>query len=478
MKKQSNLIFMAAAMFGASVFAAPFVSAVNPYGIEYTGGEPLSAENVQIDPDLVEDLTTLMQVDDISVVPSNSERIQQGYIIDSGTCYPFYYVAVTNDTFVRPEDSVSFALSRDQYIAKVDLKNVVLDNAANGKTVSVGMTPIHSYLWGGYPVYSDAECHESVEGISTVLLPENMRIFTELNITLFKKTDTENPFVTRGLYFGLTDIDAAQSFKVLNDDNALAKGNMYALNEEGLQKQGVENAARNMYVESGHYIYSENYVNGEWTNLGLPSTANVYTILSDSTQEEGLDIVFGFAGTAASGIEYYASQLKVTYVSDENGEITGIELEKVIVDDNPSGTTEKPKEGYELSHWIADVDVKLEDGTTIKKGDPITSKQILDVVVRSDIEFTAIHQPAPEEEPEPEPEEGSTEKPDDEPTEEPDEDEEEDKDKYIAPPNTGASTSGEANAALITTSIIGIMLGALIIALLPRLTHKKLGFDK
>lgn len=293
-------------MLAAPALMSLAVSAANNYDIEYSGGEPLGAQNVQIDPNLVDGLVSLMPVENITVEPSSSTRIQHGYIEDAGSCYPFNYVAVSNDALITQQDNISFTLMSDKYVSEVDVKNIVLDNMPDGKAVAVGMTTTQSYLWAGHPIYSDAECQDSLSTVAAMLPEQDERVFSELNIKVYKKNNLMTPFVVDGLYFGITDIDAAQSFKILNNRDILVKGNMYSLNAEGLQMQGAENVARNMYVEGGRYIYSENIVNGEYEPLRLPNTANLYVGLDATVQEEGLDIVFGFAMAAASGIEYYA----------------------------------------------------------------------------------------------------------------------------------------------------------------------------
>ena len=108
---------------------------------------------------------------------------------------------------------------------------------------------------------------------------------------------------------------------------------------------------------------------------------------------------------------------------------------------NPLGTKQTDKKGFELLYWKADKDVTLSDGTKIKAGEKIETAQIAKIVVSENIKLTAIHKKLP------------------------------------AAPDTGAFT-GSTNATLISISVIGVLGGALLIALLPKLTHKKVNFKK
>ncbi|MBQ3476124.1 hypothetical protein IJH26_01265 [Candidatus Saccharibacteria bacterium] len=412
------------------------VFATNTYNINYAGGEILGSDNVQIRPELIESLVPLFNTDDVNISLSNSSKWQTGYLSSEG-CHKFSYLKIDSN---NTGNGVSATLSNDKYTIDVAFNGVELEGNTDDKGYTVGFVEKMGLVWGGYQVYSDAECTNKVDGVERALISEDVRIFVRMNIKLHKKGSSEI-YKTNDMFFGITDIDAAQSYKILNSGNELTSGNMYAKSAEGLQKEG--SSLKNRFVPSGNYIYSE-FDDGK--DFAMKGDNNVYVKLTSETQSDGLDIVFGFAEAAASGVEYYNKQYKVAYVSDDNGKITGIKKEDVLSGNNPTGSTQEPNEGYEFTHWTADVDVTLKDGKVIKAGEKITEAQIKQVVVTQDIEFKAYHSP-------------------------------ELKPEEPAAPNTGASTE-ELNATQIVVSVLGIGLGALMIGLLPYLNRKKIGFNK
>ena len=420
MKNKHIASFTAAMLLGISSFVAPQAFATGPYGITYTSGhtagEELGSDNVTIDAELVNGLTSLITFDDTPVArPTDTNKWRTGYMIDSGACREFYFFTIDSDTQVDESDGLGYIVSNDQYDIEVNIKSVASENLGN-KTTTFGFRERNGYFYGGFRAYADSECTQNFDDITTSSIwaknDTNAQVFAELDIKLHKKGE-ESIFKSRDLYFGLTDIDAAQSYKVLNPSNLLEKSNTFAKNAADLQPDPSVTDLRNRYVADGNYIYSE-YLNGiDNPTVSGPRIANIYIKLNEATQADGLDIVFGFANTAGSGIEYYAKQYTIVYESDENGEITGITSERIIAGKNPDGSEQQPNDGYAFKSWIADVDVELTDGATIKAGDPITSEQILQVIVNQNITFTAVYETIPDEGPENEPE---------------DEDEDEDKD--------------------------------------------------
>ncbi len=85
-------------------------------------------------------------------------------------------------------------------------------------------------------------------------------------------------------------------------------------------------------------------------------------------------------------------EVEVLYKTDGNGEISGIPSEKQLYGRNPSGSEEIPNQGYVFSGWMADSDVVLTDGSTIKSGTLMRSTDVKNVVLTQDrITFTAIN---------------------------------------------------------------------------------------
>ena len=218
---------------------------------------------------------------------------------------------------------------------------------------------------------------------------------------------------------------------------------MYAASESVLQDSSVDVDLNNMYVASGHYICSE-FGDVEHDEKMLSDfKSNVFVKASIEAQREGLDVVFGFAGAAGSGIQYYARQYVVKYASDENGIISGVNTEDIISGNHPSGSSTTPNEDYEIDYWIVDKNVALTDGTEIKAGKYITPEQIKQVVVNENLVFTAIHKT----------------------------------ESNIAVPDTGLFT-GAANAEQVVILLAVVLIGIPIVGSLPKIFHKKIGFKK
>lgn len=79
----------------------------------------------------------------------------------------------------------------------------------------------------------------------------------------------------------------------------------------------------------------------------------------------------------------------VEYKASSNGKITGTTKEAIFTGLNPHGTTTQADPKYKFNKFTADKDVKLKDGSIIKKGDKITKSQLKQAVITEDITFTA-----------------------------------------------------------------------------------------
>lgn len=443
MKNTKNLASIALCLLGATLSSANVFAAgdATEYRIDYTGGTELQ-NSVNIDPELIEGLTPLIQHSRSNLEVSDSPLWQDGYI-ESGGCSPYKYFTAANDEDINQDSNLKITLYNDKYAADVQFTGVSIDHPATDVSAyAIGVTSLYGYLEVGYPVFSDSQCENRVDGVKVLSLQGDSKVFVRTNISV-RYLDANKPLISNGLYFGLTDIDAAQSYKILNQGNVLSNLNMYAKAADILQPDPSVTSLRNMYNADGHYIYSQFDPSQNPPAIGTSSISNIYVKIAPETQQEGLEMVFGFANTAGSGIEYYAKQFVVSYKSDEYGEILGIEDEPVIGGENPSGTEQQPEEGYIDKAWVADVDVKLSDGTTIKAGEPLTEAQVKSVVVDQDIVFTILH--TPEEAP--------------------------------AVPNTGAATKLIESATIATASVFALLAIAIIIRALPRITRKKVNFD-
>ena len=439
MKKIKRIVAVVTAVLFSAQLGVVNVFADNPYNIRYDGGSPLGADNVNIEPESIDQLVPLLNSDVVSTTPVYPEYWESGYVRDSGVCYSSMYYTIhegSSPMLGWTPSRHSFTISNGKFRADVDILNEVTEYLGEGD-YAIAIRPNLNFIYAGWSIYSDANCENVIDYISPLNYDDG-RIFLELKSTLYKE-NTDVPFVTNALAFGISDIDAAQSYKILSEGNELNPEIMFASSAESLQPEpGIP--FKNMFVDSDGYIYSE-YDIVTKDHIETTNRSNIYVQLYPSTQADGVHFVFGFAGNAASGIEYYTIKHKVQYDTDANGEITGIIDEDRYDGEYASGSLYRAKNSYRFSHWVADVDVFLEDGTLIRAGEPITSEQIKTVVVDRDIKFTAIFE------------------------------------IDVAVPNTGASTS-ETNAVAITFSVFGILLGALLIRSLPRLIHRKIEFNK
>ena len=446
-KNKLGISAVLAAVFGLLVQPVS-VFAYNPYGIEYSGGEALGSSNVQINPTLINELTTLVKMDKSATLEFNDPNSwESGWLNDGETgCLPVKYFRKQNPSgalaLLAPVGygggDYSFVISRGAYREVIRIDDVYLENFSEGDSVAIVVWPEGGFIYASNNVYTDSQCETAVDGLTSFYpLTDNKRVFIEANVKLYKEGNS-SVFTSDQLYFGITDIDYAQSFMILNSDNLFSTSNMYAKSADVLNGDDPSNVLKNRFVASGNYIYSE--YDGT-SSVISGNNSNIFVKLTQNTQEQGVQIVLGFAKGAGSQLEYYAKQYKISYISDENGVISGISAEDIITGDYPSGSSSKPEANYRFMYWVANKDVTLNDGTVIKAGEPMTLAQTKQIVVNEDIILEAIHE------------------------------------DQTAVPNTGAFT-GETNAMAISVSIMGILLGALVIRSLPKLNHKKIDFKK
>lgn len=376
------------------LLAASNALADNTYNIEYTNGELLGSNNVTINASLVDSLSPIIKISNNTTLTADSDKISTGYLYatySNNQCQEVKYVTISENNPITENDHVSYRLSQGNYATTIDFKNVSLDANTTG-TYAVGL--VGGVLYSGYQIYNDASCRTTTSGISSLPNTPNpndlKRIFVEMNLKVY---ENNNPLQEDNLYFGLTDIDRAQSYKILNQGNELEKSRMFARSSSDLQSSS--DTYRNMYVENGKYIYSEYRHNNTNGSLNLQDISNVYTFINQETQQNGLNLVLGFVVPAYNGIEYYRSNIvenvHINYDSDANGNITGRPQEDIAKGGNPSGSSSRPNTNYEFSHWIVDKPVTLENGTSISTDYHLTNAEVRQIIVNEDITLTAIH---------------------------------------------------------------------------------------
>ena len=85
----------------------------------------------------------------------------------------------------------------------------------------------------------------------------------------------------------------------------------------------------------------------------------------------------------------------INYTTDGNGQVKEGEnfvdntKEEVELNKNPKGTGTKANEGYKFSHWTADKEITLNDGTKIPAGEKITDEQLKQAVITEPLTFKA-----------------------------------------------------------------------------------------
>ena len=85
----------------------------------------------------------------------------------------------------------------------------------------------------------------------------------------------------------------------------------------------------------------------------------------------------------------------INYTTDGNGQVKEGEnfvdntKEEVELKSNPKGTETKANDGYKFSHWTADKEITLKDGTKIPVGGEITEEQLKQAVITEPLTFTA-----------------------------------------------------------------------------------------
>ena len=356
------------------------------YGIEYIGGEPLSADNVRIEPDLLSGLTRVGYGKGVQLTLSDSSLWKSAYIKEDDYCREVPYIEITGNGFDESLENVYATFTRGSYSTKIDIKNVFVERSAIPEGYFYALT-IDPYIEVGFRLYVDNGCTEMVENLAYYGHKNLRDVFVETNISLHKNGKDE-PFTANDLYFGLTDIDAGQSYRILNPDNMLTPENMFASSAEYLNGDDPDSPLKNRYVADGKYIYSE--INGR-SYISTANLANIAVRIGEEAQRQGLNMVYGYTGSAGSGALFYAKQYVIEYASDENGLLTGIEKEAIISGDMPSGSTTVPVDNYMFDYWVADKDVALENGDVIGAGNPIAPEQVKQVVVTDNITFTAIH---------------------------------------------------------------------------------------
>ena len=379
-RSQKTLTVLASIVF--CVLCSDIALAANEYSMDYSGGELLGDNNLRAESALTESLTGLLYGTK-SVEYSNSAKWKTGYLRVQDSCYSSKYLQVGLNNNVAVSDDVGYTITNGVFSADINVKKISGENLSsvlsNDEFIAVSIWDQNGYFFAGQPVYQDSSCTTAIDGVKSLSWESGAKVFVEAN-TKLKYAINDKMVKSDQLYYLIGDIDGSQSFKILNSDNKLSASNMFAASAVGLQPTTGE--AHNMFVPGEGYIYSQG-------NFGIESGAEVYVKLADSAQEDGLDIVYGFAHNAGSSVEYYAKRYKIDFLLDRNGTTSEITHEDIISKTTPTGPGIEKVLAYNPTRIVANTDIRLTDGNLIKAGSPISNDQLYKIVVDKEIVVTA-----------------------------------------------------------------------------------------
>lgn len=428
------------------------------YDIIYEDGAILDGDTVTIDTEespYTQTLTPLIDIakkDSLQISTQGTWEVGYQKLSDDG-CRKINYIFVDKDGLPQSGGPFGLTISNGKYENKIKFVKASLENFP-----TVAENEPYAYIFrldadtseirvSSSQLYTESTCTEKetrTQSTNQLIHTNDSKLFLEMKSDLKKNGVKYNFF---GLHLNIEDIDSAQSYMILNEKGAFSKDNLFAADAASLQQEG--SSLKNMIVAGDNskydYIYSQYDTSKPSTTDGIMHTdnSNVFVLLSQKTVEEGLHVVYGFGSSSAwSNLNYYARQYKVTYKADKHGEITGITSEDIVQVDNPSGTSTKSDDGYELAYWKADVPLRLSDGTTIEAGEEMTEEQVKMAMIIEDTTFTAYFE------------------------------------KPTKVPDTGAIISKELSGAVVPMSIAGIITLAIVLFYLPRINHKKVNFKK
>lgn len=413
---------------GQNVFADQY-----NYDINYVDGEALDSNNVTFLEEGVSFKELLNPAgDDVdSTNASGDWESGYGYMHwGSSSCVPVkYYTVPLNNANQKIDTNLSFTARKGDLEEQVTINQISLYKmpvVTNGKKVGITVNLKTGSIGAMGKIYDNENAPNCVSGkdntpesggdqtdpgriVSVAHLypseaqyngqgnsiPNNGgQVFVKANIKLKRNNEV---FKSNELYFGVTDIDRGQSYKILGANGFVKKVNMFAVNNAPLQPETSSYRNRlNIGGNGGNsYIYSQYYeseTSRQYGAFDIPGDgikgATVFSRL-DKDIGADIDVIFGYGAAANSSTRFYHKTYTVEYKSI-NGTVTGIKDEEVLSGGKPVGSTQKPNAHYEFEYWTADVDIELANGEKIAAGTKIYDmKTIQDVIVDRNIVFTA-----------------------------------------------------------------------------------------
>ncbi len=217
-------------------------------------------------------------------------------------------------------------------------------------------------------------------------------------------TAAEAEAITSWAVFGgalSIDPDQALIIYVKATDHA---GNTAIISSDGVILDATAPAAtlenNAVYDDPKTFTVTELYLNRVVMDNGeeLVAQDGVYTLPASNVPRTV--VITDKAGNETSYSVTVYENFTVSYNATGHGSINGIASEKVRMNESPSGSTHAAENGYRFTHWTADKDVTLNDGTQIKAGEAIADEQVRNIVVTADVTLTAIFEEEGSSEPE------------------------------------------------------------------------------
>lgn len=150
-------------------------------------------------------------------------------------------------------------------------------------------------------------------------------------------------------------------------------------------------------LDGGTITNNPTTYNIESNTLTLPTpTKNGYNFIgwtgsNGTTPQPIVTITTGSTGNKNYTANWEKASFKITYATDQYGEITGKQEEMIKFEESPTGTTKTITSGYKHLKWTTNVDVMLKNGKKIYAGAEITEDEIKQIKVTSNITITAYH---------------------------------------------------------------------------------------
>ena len=272
-----------------------------------------------------------------------------------------------------------------------------------------------------YNNYMDIDNGQSFKCVSEPFTKSAMyaKSVSDLDSSVSGSTLYHNMFVNQMIYSQIGNEDP-WAFDSADLANIYHLENKLAVSGTDVVMGFAGPAVSTLSISSERYTASYKSVNGSvakssenvWAELTPSGTSNTpdehyhfvkWTADKRVTLEDGTKIAAGKTLTIdqiksvvmTEDVTFTAQNEKdpkVSYISDDHGQITGKKSEYVNVGGNPTGTKESPAEGYKTVCWKADKDLTAADGTVYPAGSRIGGSLLTSMVINEDVTFKVFHE--------------------------------------------------------------------------------------